>query len=164
MNSLALAKDYLRKATVRLEVLNVLYERESFDDVVREAQEIVELVLKGILRCLGIDPPRRHDVAPLLRRHQERLPVAWQEKLEWIESVSAKLLKERSQAFYGDESGLIPASELYSEVEAKEAITWAESLVELYRELLNEISASQGMRQAKEGQSDEEIEGHEQPE
>ncbi|MEO0250111.1 MAG: HEPN domain-containing protein [candidate division WOR-3 bacterium] len=50
MNSLALAREALREASVRLEALELLYQRESYDDVVREAQEIVELVLKGALR------------------------------------------------------------------------------------------------------------------
>ena len=36
-------------------------------DVVREAQEIVELALKGLLRQVGIEPPRWHDVGELLR-------------------------------------------------------------------------------------------------
>jgi len=34
----------------------------SFSDVVEEAQEIVELSLKGMLRFVGIEPPKFHDV------------------------------------------------------------------------------------------------------
>ncbi|MBI2914833.1 MAG: HEPN domain-containing protein [Firmicutes bacterium] len=36
-------------------------EEQSYSDVVREAQEIVELCLEGILRYVGIEPPKLHD-------------------------------------------------------------------------------------------------------
>lgn len=141
MNSLALAKDYLRKARARLRALELLYQEASYDDVVREAQEIVELVLKGTLRCLGIDPPKRHDVAPLLRTYQSLLPSPWREELDWIEDLSRALFRERSGAFYGDETDLIPASQLYARDDACQALTGARRLVELYELLLMESSA-----------------------
>jgi len=43
MNGQALARDYLRKGKARRHALQVLFEEESYDDVVREAQAIVEL-------------------------------------------------------------------------------------------------------------------------
>ena len=62
MNAQALARDYLRKGKARRRALQVLFEEGSYDDVVREAQAIVELILKGALRFIGVDPPKRHDV------------------------------------------------------------------------------------------------------
>ena len=56
MTLLLLAKDYLRKVQARREALQLLFRKQSYDDVVREAQEIVELAFKGSLRCLGIEP------------------------------------------------------------------------------------------------------------
>ena len=47
MNALALAHDYLRKSKARRRALQTLFEEGSYDDVVREAQAIVELILKG---------------------------------------------------------------------------------------------------------------------
>jgi hypothetical protein len=164
MNSLTLAKDYLRKAIVRLEALNVFYQRESYDDVVREAQETVELVLKGALRCIGVDPPKRHDPAPVLRAHRSQLPIAWQERIEWIEQISAELFKERSQAFYGDEWGMIPASELYSAEDAEQAITWVKDLVQLYQQMLTDLLPPERTKEAEAIQRIEEADEHEQPE
>lgn len=55
--------DFIRSGK-RLLALELLMQQGAFPDVVREAQEIVELVLKGMLRAIGIDPPKRHDVGP----------------------------------------------------------------------------------------------------
>jgi HEPN domain-containing protein len=43
MTNNALARAYLRKARDRLEVLELLHERGAYSDVIREAQEMVEL-------------------------------------------------------------------------------------------------------------------------
>ena len=114
----SLSADYLRKARARRKALEVLKNEKSFDDVVREAQEIVELCLKGVLRAIGVDPPQKHDIADLLRKFQDRLPVAWRRRLDEIEGFSKRLFEERGHAFYGDESSLIPASELFSDEDA----------------------------------------------
>jgi uncharacterized protein len=53
-----LARAYVTKASKRRRVLEVLLEEEAYSDVVREAQKLVELALKGMLRCVGIDPPK----------------------------------------------------------------------------------------------------------
>ena len=57
MTNGALAASYLAKATLRLDILPMLFERAGYSDVVREAQEIVELALKGMLRQAGIEAP-----------------------------------------------------------------------------------------------------------
>jgi len=45
----SLAQSYLLKARSRLKILQVLLDERAYSDVVREAQEIVELALKGML-------------------------------------------------------------------------------------------------------------------
>jgi len=50
-----LVKSYLIKFKKRLKALYVLLDEEAYSDVIREAQEIVELTVKGILRFKGID-------------------------------------------------------------------------------------------------------------
>lgn len=66
MTNLSLAQSYLLKARSRLKILQVLLDEEAFSDVVREAQEIVELSLKGMLRQVGVEPPKWHDVGSFL--------------------------------------------------------------------------------------------------
>ncbi|MDW7973370.1 MAG: HEPN domain-containing protein [Thermodesulfovibrio sp.] len=53
-----LAKSYIKKAKVRLEMLEFLYKKEAYSDVIREAQETVELATKAMLRHRGIEPPK----------------------------------------------------------------------------------------------------------
>ena len=74
MHNPELAADYIRRAAVRLKALDVLFAGESWADVVRESQEVVELALKALLRSCGIDPPRTHDVSEVLLREEDRLP------------------------------------------------------------------------------------------
>ncbi len=63
MTNKTLAHSYMRKAVDRLDVLDLLFKKNAFSDVIREAQEIVELSLKGMLRFVGVEPPKFHDVA-----------------------------------------------------------------------------------------------------
>jgi len=57
---------------IRLEVIDVLSKHRSWADVVREAQEAVELVLNGLLRAHGVEPPRIHDVSDVLLAERGR--------------------------------------------------------------------------------------------
>ncbi|MCX8063451.1 MAG: HEPN domain-containing protein, partial [Anaerolineales bacterium] len=102
MMSVSLAKAYLEKAQKRLKILPVLLAEEAYSDVVREAQEIVELALKGILRYLGIDPPKWHDVGSILLDNQDRLPEDVASQAKQMAKISAWLRKEREFSFYGD--------------------------------------------------------------
>jgi len=142
MNSVALARDYLRKVRARRRALQLLYEDGSYDDVVREAQEIVELALKGALRFIGVDPPKRHDVGRALREFAGRLPERWRARLEEIEAISKALAEEKGHAFYGDDTSLIPASALFGEEDARRAMAWAGELAGLFEELLGGASES----------------------
>jgi hypothetical protein len=80
-----LAQSYFSKARARRRVLEVLLEQDAYSDVIREAQQLVELALKGLLRKVGIDPPKWHDVGPVLLDNRDRFPeplkqslTAWQ--------------------------------------------------------------------------------------
>ncbi len=56
-----------------MKALELFMDEEDYSDVVREAQEIVELLLKGVLRKNGIEPPKLHDVGPLIIELKETL-------------------------------------------------------------------------------------------
>ena len=119
MRNPALARDYINRATVRLGVVDLLYDAESWADVVRESQEIVELALKGLLRECGIDPPRVHDVSGALLSEKSRLPAAVQAKVDRLAAISRDLRRDRELAFDGAED-LVP-SEFYAEPDATRA-------------------------------------------
>lgn len=110
MTSLSLARSYFQKARKRLRALGTLLEDEAYSDVIREAQELVELAVKGMLRFVGVEPPKQHDVGPLLLQHRDRLPALVADVAERLAELSRRLRKEREFAFYGDED-FIPTDE-----------------------------------------------------
>mgnify|MGYP000256498228 CR=1 FL=1 len=136
MTNGGLAGIYLFKAEKRLKILSVLLEEEDYSDVVREAQEIVELALKGALRFVGIDPPKYHDVSSMLMQHRERFPALSQEVLQRLSGISKRLRKERELSFYGD-IDFIPTEE-YSREDAQQAIEEATFVVQTVKGLLGD--------------------------
>lgn len=124
-----LARDYFRRARVRRQALELYREAGEYADVVREAQELVELALKGMLRWLGVDPPRWHDVGSVLQLHRERLPPPVRPELDEVVKASARLRKEREAAFYG-EIDLIPGKS-YGPEDAEAALTAADLVLSL---------------------------------
>ena len=132
MRNRTLAIDYVQRAKVRLRALDVLYEAESWADVVRESQEVVELALKGLLRAAGIDPPRVHDVADVLAAERGRLPAALaDDDVARLAAASRDLRRDRELAFYGAED--LTPSEFYRETDAAGARDAARRVVGLVR-------------------------------
>jgi len=129
MTSVTLAHSYFDKAHKRLRALTVLFEDAAYSDVVREAQELVELALKGALRYVGIEPPKQHDVGGLVLEHRDRLPAPVAAAAERLAAISHRLRKEREFAFYGDED-FIPTEE-YTRNEAGAALEDAQFVVRL---------------------------------
>ncbi|MGB9791203.1 MAG: HEPN domain-containing protein [Thermacetogeniaceae bacterium] len=134
MTNKTLAQSYLLKATKRLKVLSVLLEEEAYSDVVREAQELVELALKGILRQIGIEPPKQHDVGGLLVEFRSRLPKEVAKEAKRLADISKWLRKEREFSFYGDVD-FIPTEE-YTREDAERAIRDAEFVLEMARKVI----------------------------
>lgn len=119
MKNRELAGDHLRRARIRLAALDVLFEAESWADVVRESQEVVELTLKGLLRASGIDPPRIHDVSAVLLANRDRMPEGLKREVDWLAEASRQLRRDRELAFYGA-ADLVP-SDFYARGDAVEA-------------------------------------------
>lgn len=127
MTNTSLATSYLFKARSRLKALRVLLDEGAFSDVVREAQEVVELSLKGMLRQAGIEPPKWHDVGGFLLQFRDRFTALEPDHLERLAAISARLRKEREFSFYGD-IDFIP-TEQYSRHDGERALEEAESTV-----------------------------------
>lgn len=123
MTNTSLAQSYLAKARARLKALVLLEEEGAYSDVVREAQEIVELALKGMLRQVGVEPPKWHDVGRMLLEHSSRFPAEVTAELAALAEISAWLRKEREFSFYGD-IDFIP-TEQYGPAEAARAVDGA---------------------------------------
>ncbi|MEM1817663.1 MAG: HEPN domain-containing protein, partial [Nitrososphaerota archaeon] len=74
MNNLDMARSYLRQAEERVKWTSQALEDGNYAYVVRQSQEAVELSLKACLRIVGVEPPKWHDVGPVLRREREKFP------------------------------------------------------------------------------------------
>lgn len=130
-----LSKSYLTKAQKRLKILDVLKEEEAYSDVVRESQEIVELSLKAILRFAGIEPPKYHDVGPIILEHREKFKAISLRDLRRVTKISKRLRKERELSFYGD-IDFIPTEE-YTLKDAKAAMDGARYVVRVATEFIS---------------------------
>jgi HEPN domain-containing protein len=126
-----LARDYIHRAAVRLRALDVLYDAESWADVVRESQEVVELALRALLRAHGIDPPRVHDVSDVLVAERGRLPAELAPDLDALVDASRQLRRDRELAFYGAED--LTPSGFYSQDDGERARASARRVVEVVK-------------------------------
>ncbi len=123
-----LARDYIIRAEHRLAAVNLLFERKSWPDVVREAQEVVELALKALLRSSGIEVPRLHDVSGILREEKSKLPKVISKHLAELAEISKTLRRDRELAFYGSED--LTPSEFYEKSDAAQALKMATFVVD----------------------------------
>jgi HEPN domain-containing protein len=124
-----LARDHLLRAQARLRALDVLFEAESWADVVRESQEVVELALKALLRASLIEPPRVHDVSEVLLAHRSQLPDALSAEVDVLAQISRDLRRDRELAFCGAED--LTPSDFYSRGDAEKARLDAQKTVKL---------------------------------
>jgi len=131
MRNVELAADYVRRAAIRLQAVDLLFRAESWADVVRESQEIVELALKGLLRSSGVEPPRVRDVGDVLEAERERLPKGVRASSERLATISKELRRDRELAFYGAED--LTPSTFYSKEDALRALEGARFVVETVR-------------------------------
>lgn len=131
MHNTELARDYIQRAAARLRAVDVLFEAESWADVVRESQEIVELALKALLRSVGIDPPRTHDVSDVLEAEAHRLPEVIRKELDALKRISRDLRRDRELAFYGAED--LTPSGFYNREDGERARADSRRTVELVK-------------------------------
>jgi HEPN domain-containing protein len=119
MTNPSLELDYVMRAGHRLAALRVLLDRDAHADVVCEAQEIIELCLKALLRASGVTVPQIHDVGRIVVGEVDRLPVAVRPDAGRMAEISKALRKDREISFYGSED-LIP-SEFYTRADVERA-------------------------------------------
>ena len=131
MTSDQMARSYLHRAHTVLREAERLHGDEAWNLVVRRSQEAVELALKGLLRSVGAEIPRIHDVSGALRRNAARIPADLAPHIDALVSASRRLREERELSFYGDEETDTEAEALYSRSDADDALQVARWVLEL---------------------------------
>lgn len=86
---------------VRNRDLNSAWMARDYNMTVRRAQEVVELVLKGVLEILGVDYPKIHDVGDIFAEQVIKKSFLIEEDiLERIQDISFWLAEARAPSFY----------------------------------------------------------------
>ena len=101
MNNFDTGESLTSLADVYYNELVRAYDMELWNVVVRHAQEVVELSLKGLLKTMGVEYPKSHDVGGLfgLICTEMGFKVEPQELAE-LKNISSYLADARAPAFY----------------------------------------------------------------
>ena len=137
MQRLKLVKDYLTRSEKRIRALEFLKSEGDYADVVRESQEVVELLLKALIMAFGLEVPKVHDVSKYIESNIEYFPEIVKENISKIKDISRTLRKERELSFYGLEDWI--PSEEYTLEEAQKAIDWAKEIKQIAEQAINTI-------------------------
>ena len=136
MTSSRMGRSLIEEARGRLELVRIAFERRLWAATVREAQECVELFLKGALRLMAVEPARVHDVGEVLRREAHRFPTQFRSDIEHLAAISTEMAGDRGIAFYGDERQGIGPQDLFDEDDAVRAVRNLEFVAERCTSLL----------------------------
>mgnify|MGYP000244577948 CR=1 FL=1 len=98
---------------------------------IRRVQEGVELMMKAILRFVGVEVPKMHDVADIVIKKLEEKGVEVGEDKERVKEISHVLSKMRAPAFYGEV--------VYGEEEAKRVMQEGKWVMVRLRRWLEEV-------------------------
>jgi HEPN domain-containing protein len=134
MSKKRLIEDYIFRAEKRIKMLEFLKNEGAYADVVREAQEVVELLLKGLMIAFGLDVPKVHDVSNHIEQNIEIFPEMIKKNIEKLKVISKTLRKERELAFYGL-IDWIPSEE-YTFEDADNSINWAKEVFNIVKSAL----------------------------
>jgi HEPN domain-containing protein len=133
-----MARSYLRQAEERVKHAEEALRTGNYAFTIRQSQEAVELSLKGALRLVGIEPPKWHDVGPVLKRERGLFPEWFKERIDETASISRRLRREREPSMYGDEETGAPPDQLYSLMDAEEALQSSKTVLKLCLRLIEE--------------------------
>jgi HEPN domain-containing protein len=121
-----MAQDLLARAGRCLREARAACDEGDYALCVRRAQEAIELAIKGLLRLVGIEFPREHDVSDVLVGSAGRFPEPWREVLPELARRMREITPKRGPAMYGLEAQGIPASQAFDEEDGRGALADAE--------------------------------------
>ncbi|MEM2592965.1 MAG: HEPN domain-containing protein [Thermofilaceae archaeon] len=139
MQLLKIAKSYLRQAEARLKDAKDALAEGNYPYAVRLSQECVELSLKAVLKAVGIDYPKVHDVSDILLDIKERFPAWFKAEIEFLRESSKILAKKREISLYGGEEAFLAPEDVISREDADDAVKRAIITHELCNRLVIEI-------------------------
>jgi len=139
---LKIAKAYLRQAEFRLKDAREALFEGNYPYAVRLSQECVELSLKAVLKAVGIEYPKIHDVSDVVVDVKDRFPEWFRAELGFLRESSKILVKKREISLYGGEEAFLSPEEVISKGDAEDATGRATKTYELCKRLISEIEGT----------------------
>jgi len=134
-----LAESYLRQAEARLRNAEEAHAERNYPYAVRLSQECVELSLKAVLKAVGIEYPKVHDVSDVLMEVKSRFPDWFQTEVGFLSESSRILVKKREPSLYGGEEAFLSPEDIINDDDAEDATARAKKTFSLCKRLLSEL-------------------------
>lgn len=132
MKNFEIGNGLIQRAWECLDEAGRALERKAWNMTIRRAQEAVELGLKGILKIVGFEYPKVHDIGRFFSEALAKRGIQVEGAiLERIEDISSELASRRSPAFYMET--------IYTEDEAKKAEADARWIIKVIDKLKMEL-------------------------
>ena len=141
MRLIKIAEAYLLQAKARLKNAEEAYPEKNYPYAVRLSQECVELCLKAVLKAVGIEYPKIHDVSDVLVEVKQRFPAWFHAEIGFLSESSKILVKKREPSLYGSEEEFLSPEDIISKVDAEDALKRARKTFELCKKLVEELKA-----------------------
>lgn len=139
LRSIRVAKSYLRQAKARLADAEDAVKEENHPYAVRLSQECVEFSLKAVLKTVGIEYPKIHDVSDIFPGIRDRFPDWFKLEIDFLRESSKLLFKKREPSMYGDDEAILSPNEVMSKDDAEDATDRAEKAYSLCEKLIVEL-------------------------
>ena len=144
MRSIKVARAYLVQAKARLDDAEEALLDGNHPYTVRLSQECVELSLKAVLKAVGIEYPKAHEVSDIFTDIAGRFPDWFKAEIAFLTESSKLLFKKREPSLYGDEGALLSPNEVMSEEDAVDAASRAERAYHVCEKLVSQIETTVG--------------------
>jgi len=132
VNNFQAGQQLLQEAELDLERVRQEFKQGRWNRVMRASQEAVEHSLKGLLKMMGVEYPKIHDVGNLLQKVCKDRGLGIKEQvLRQIAEISSYLANEGSLCFYMERK--------YSQQEAEVAMRGAEKVLQEARQLAKRL-------------------------
>ena len=128
MNNTDLNGRLIQEAQMIMEEAKRAFDSEAWNLVVRRSQEVVELSLKGLLKLMGVEAPKTHDVGDTFAKICTEKKIAIESgKLAEMQRISLQLARDRAPAFYMEKE--------YTREQANQSLLSAETVLTEAQEL-----------------------------
>ena len=136
MINIEMARDYITRSRRFLKEAEMALADGDPATSIRRSQEALEMAVKAMLRALGIEYPRSHDVSDVLIECKNSLPESVKLEVEDLATMVSQLASIRGVALYGYEREGIPASKAFSKEYAEKVFNSVRRYVNLIEEAL----------------------------